>query len=117
MTTFTLGTYQTADARRPFTEWIEGLRDIKGRAKIQARLARVTVGNFGDAEPVGDGVMELKIDWGPGYRVYYARIDRTVILLLWGGNKGTQQRDIQRAKDYFNDYQERIQKKRKKGRA
>ncbi len=104
--------YQTAAGKGPFTEWIERLKDIKGRAKIQARLARIAVGNLGDVEPVGDGISEFRIDWGPGYRIYFASIGRSVVLLLCGGDKNTQQRDIARAKAYFEDYKARLPKKR-----
>jgi putative addiction module killer protein len=65
--------YQAADGRRPFVEWLEALADRQARARIEARLARVASGNLGDVEPVGDGVAELRIDWGPGYRVYFAQ--------------------------------------------
>ncbi len=95
----TLFYYQTANGKRPFVEWLAALHDRQARVKIQARLARVAVGNFGDVETVGEGVLELKVDWGPGYRVYFARIDRTLVLLLCGGDKSTQQKDIDRAKD------------------
>ena len=65
--------YQRADRRQPFPEWLAALNDAVARARIQARLTRLMAGSFGDSEPVGDGVMELRIDWGPGYRVYFAR--------------------------------------------
>ena len=75
--------------------------------KIQARLARVAVGNLGDARSVGNGVMELRIDWGPGYRVYFVRFRNMLVLLLCGGDKRAQQKDIERAKAYFEDYKAR----------
>ena len=99
--------YQTARGGQPFAEWLEGLADRQARARIQARLARVAAGNFGDVEPVGQGVSELRIDWGPGYRVYFARVGNVIVLLLCGGDKRAQQRDIKRAKDYFEDYKRR----------
>jgi putative addiction module killer protein len=86
------------------------------RAGLEARIARVAVGNFGDSEPVGDGVLELRIDWGPGYRVYFARLGQVVVLLLCGGDKTTQQKDIDRAKTYFADYKARSAWKRPRGR-
>jgi putative addiction module killer protein len=109
--------YQTSAARRPFTDWLASLKDRQARTRIKARLARVAVGNFGDAEPVGEGVMELKVDWGPGYRVYFARIGQVIVLLLCGGDKRTQQRDIQRAKEYFEDYKTRSAQAKSRGRA
>ena len=109
--------YQTAAGGRPFVEWLAGLNDQQARARIAARLARVAAGNLGDVEPVGDGVMELKIDWGPGYRVYFARIGQAIVLLLCGGDKRTQQKDINRAKDYFEDYKARSAKRAPGGRA
>ena len=99
--------YQTSAGEQPFVNWLEGLKDRKARTKIQARLARVAVGNFGDAEPVGEGVIELKIDWGPGYRVYCSRRGPAIILLLCGGDKKTQQKDIDRAKEYLKDFKAR----------
>src|SRR6185437_1179782 len=99
--------YQTRDGRRPFTHWLEDLRDRQARTRIAARLARVAIGGIGDAKPVGEGVMELKIDWGPGYRVYFARAGKVIVLLLCGGDKRTQQKDIDRAKEYFEDYKAR----------
>ena len=102
--------YRTSVGKQPFTEWLEDLNDRQARTRIEARLARVAVGNFGDVEPVGEGVMELRIDWGPGYRVYFGRIGQVVVLLLCGGDKRTQQRDIKRAKAYFEDYKARSAK-------
>ena len=85
-------------------------------AGLEARIARVAVGNFGDTEPVGEGVLELRIDWGPGYRVYFARLGQVVVLLLCGGHKRTQQKDIDRAKAYFEDYKARTARKKPRGR-
>jgi putative addiction module killer protein len=104
--------YQTAAGAQPFVEWLGGLADRQARARIQARLARVAAGNFGDVEPVGEGVLEMRIDWGPGYRVYFARVGNMIVLLLCGGDKRTQQRDIKRAKDYFEDYKRRSAQRR-----
>jgi putative addiction module killer protein len=78
-------------------------------------VARVQLGNFGDVEPVGAGVLELRIDWGPGYRVYFARLGDAIVLLLCAGNKRTQRRDIRRAKEYFNDYKARTTQKAPRG--
>jgi len=108
--------YQTSTGEQPFVEWLKGLDDRQARTRIEARLARVAVGNFGDVEPVGEGVMELRIDWGPGYRVYFARVGQVIVLLLRGGDKRTQQRDINRAKEYFEDYKARTAQKKPRGR-
>jgi len=81
-----------------FNAWLERLDDQKGRARILARLASATFGNFGDCEPVGDGVSEMRIHYGPGYRAYFTRTETTVYFILCGGDKSTQKRDIARAK-------------------
>jgi putative addiction module killer protein len=80
-----------------FARWLDELRDIKARARILVRLDRLAEGNPGDVKPVGEGVSELRIDYGPGYRVYYKKQGRTIIILLSGGDKRTQKRDIARA--------------------
>ena len=81
-----------------FTRWVEGLRDRRAVARIQARLRNVAMGNFGDVQPVGDGVSEMRIHYGPGYRLYFMRQGTTVVVLLCGGDKDSQQRDIALAK-------------------
>jgi putative addiction module killer protein len=80
-----------------FARWLDGLQDIRGRARIQARIERLAAGNPGDVAPVGEGVSELRIDVGPGYRVYFAQRGRTLIILLAGGSKRTQAADIRAA--------------------
>jgi putative addiction module killer protein len=99
--------YVNAAGADVFYEWVVGLADHQAQARIQARVYRLEHGLFGDCEPVGEGVWELRIDWGPGYRVYYARAGQAVLLLLCGGDKRKQQTDIERAKDYWNDYKKR----------
>lgn len=84
---------ETAD----FSEWLAGLRDVGGRIAILRRIDGARGGNFGDCEPVGEGVSEIRIHTGPGYRVYFCRIGQTVYLLLAGGDKSSQSRDIKRA--------------------
>ena len=77
-----------------FAAWIDGLCDLHGRARILARIERLAAGNPGDSAPVGGGVAELRVDCGPGYRVYYVRRGRALVVLLAGGDKGSQRRDI-----------------------
>ena len=77
-----------------FAQWLDGLRDMKARARIQARLDRMAEGNPGDVKPVGEGVSELRIDFGPGYRVYFKSRGHEIIILLAGGDKKTQANDI-----------------------
>ena len=81
-----------------FDDWLLQLKDLKGRARIAARINSAALGNFGDCKPVGDGLSEMRIDFGPGYRVYYARRGQVVYLLLTGGDKDTQRQDITKAK-------------------
>ena len=99
--------YVTEDGRAPFSEWLGSLRDIKARAKIRARLDRVSLGNLGDCHRVGDGVQELRIDYGPGYRVYFGQVGAAIVLLLCGGDKSTQAKDIEQATRYWNEYRRR----------
>lgn len=77
-----------------FVQWLDDLHDIKARARVQARIERLAAGNPGDVEPVGEGVSELRINYGPGYRVYFKKRGRELIILLAGGNKSTQANDI-----------------------
>jgi putative addiction module killer protein len=100
-------TYETIDGQVPLNEWLGALRDRKGRAVIRTRIGRLQLGLFGDAKAVGEGVNELRISFGPGYRIYYALEGKAVILLLCGGDKRTQDRDIKQAKEYWNDYRRR----------
>ena len=83
---------------RRYAEWFARLRDRRAKARIDARLRRFTLGNPGDVKSVGDGVQELRIDYGPGYRVYFAQVGQLVVLLLAGGDKSTQLTDIETAK-------------------
>jgi putative addiction module killer protein len=80
-----------------FAEWIDGLRDLRARARLQVRIERLASGNPGDVEPVGEGVSELRIDYGPGYRVYFKPRGSELIILLAGGDKSTQAKDIRTA--------------------
>jgi len=88
-----------------FSEWLSALRDTRAKAKILIRIDRLARGNPGDVAPVGEGVSELRIDYGPGYRVYYAQRGTRYVLLLAGGDKKTQKRDIAKAKRLAAEYQ------------
>ena len=92
-----------------FDEWLSRLADSRAQAKIAVRINRLAAGNFGDCKSLGQGLYELRIDWGPGYRVYYAMIGRASVLLLCGGDKRKQSSDIARACAYFDDYKTRME--------
>ncbi|WP_295532073.1 type II toxin-antitoxin system RelE/ParE family toxin [Novosphingobium sp. Chol11] len=81
-----------------FVDWLLALRDVPARARIAKRIDRIAQGNFGDAKALGDGLSELRFAFGPGYRVYYTRRGDVVVILLCGGDKGSQDRDVERAK-------------------
>ncbi len=87
-----------------FRQWIRGLRDREALDRINARLRRILNGNLGDVRAVGDGVSEMRINYGPGYRIYFIREGMTVVVLLSGGDKDTQSRDIERAKRLASDW-------------
>lgn len=89
-----------------FAEWLDGLRDIRARARIQARIGRLAAGNPGDVEPVGEGVSELRINYGPGYRVYFRQRGQELIILLAGGDKSSQAKDIKAALRLARDLSE-----------
>jgi putative addiction module killer protein len=96
--------YETKGGTRPFDAWLRKLRDSRARQRVRTRINRLRLGNFGDYQVVGDGVCELRIDCGPGYRVYYGRDGAEIVILLIGGDKRTQDRDIETAKEYWADY-------------
>ena len=99
--------YADEAGRAPFDEWLEALKDAQGRARIRARLLRLEAGNFGDCKPLRDGVQELRIDHGPGYRVYLSRQATVLVLLLCGSDKADQDRAIRQAIEYLNDWEQR----------
>lgn len=99
--------YVTQEGKDPFKDWIASLADRMARARLLARVQRMAAGNFGDCKPLDGGVWELRIDHGPGYRVYYARAESRLVLLLIGGDKRKQQTDIATAIDYWQDWQRR----------
>ena len=96
--------YRAQDGKIPFSEWFAKIQDNRTRQKIDARLARVRLGNLGDCKPVGGGVSELRIDFGPGFRIYFGQEGPELVILLCGGDKSTQQRDVQKAQQYWTDY-------------
>lgn len=100
--------YVTEDGREPFREWLNSLDDYKARAKIRVRLDRVSLGNFGDCHGVGGGVQELRINYGPGYRVCFGQEGTVVVVLLCSGDKDTQPDDIEIAQRYWTDYRRRL---------
>ncbi len=100
-------TYQDSNGRKPYVEWLDSLTDKMAKARILVRVNRMAAGNFGDCKPVRDGVQELKIDHGPGYRVYLSRQGPVLVLLLCGSDKGDQDRAIKQAIDYLNDWKQR----------
>ncbi|AJF06225.1 type II toxin-antitoxin system RelE/ParE family toxin [Geoalkalibacter subterraneus] len=99
--------YVTEDGSIPFKEWLESLRDVQGRARIRVGLDRVRLGNLGDHRSLGGGVQELRIAFGLGYRVYYGIEGRRIVLILLGGDKSSQKRDIAKAKQFWRDQQRR----------
>lgn len=99
--------YLTRAGKDVFDDWLSRLADARAQAKIAIRVDRLAAGNFGDCKPLRQGLYELRIDWGPGYRVYFAMLGRTRVLLLLGGDKRKQSSDIERASAYWKDYRER----------
>jgi putative addiction module killer protein len=99
--------YQGVDGKAPVTQWLSDLRDPAARARIVSRLDRLKAGLLGDWKSIGKGVCELRIDYGAGYRVYYAQDGEALIILLCGGDKRSQAKDIERAHAYWKDYKAR----------
>ncbi len=98
--------YVDEDGRSPFEQWIAGL-DRHSEAKVVVALTRLEQGNFSNVKSVGEGVLELRLDWGPGYRLYFGRDGAVLVILLTGGTKQRQPRDVERAKTYWADYKRR----------
>ena len=99
--------YFTADGRVPYREWFDSLKERKTKQRIDARLAHVRAGNLGVHRTVGEGVTELILDFGPGYRLYFGQVGATIVVLLCGGDKSTQHKDIETAHTYWVDYRRR----------
>ncbi len=102
--------YVTVAGKDLIGDWLNELHDPQARARIVSRITRLSAGNFGDCKPLQAGIWELRIDWGPGYRVYYAMVRRECVLLLLGGDKRKQRGDISRAIAFWNDYKRRTKK-------
>ena len=99
--------YVTPDGREPYEEWVNSYRNRKTRAIIRERINRLHLGNFGDYKRLTADLYELRIHYGPGYRVYFGMVDRVIVILLCGGSKKTQRRDIQKAKEYWEELRSR----------
>ena len=99
--------YLTQDDLDPYQDWLLRLADRQAKSRVMVRVERLRNGGFGDCKPLRDGVWELRIDWGPGYRVYYALSGRRVVLLLLGGDKRQQNADISQAVENWKDWQRR----------
>ncbi len=99
--------YVTSDGREPYEEWVNSFRNRKTRAIIRERVNRLHLGNFGDYKRLTADLYELRINYGPGYRVYLGVADRVIVILLCGGSKKTQRRDIQKAKEYWEELRNR----------
>ncbi len=100
----TLVIYETANGKEPFNEWLNSLKDKRVKATVDARLIRVRKGNLGLCRSLGEGLWELKFDLGPGFRIYFGQHGDSIVVLLHGGDKKTQSRDIETAKTYWLDY-------------
>ena len=101
---FKVSDYISDDGYDPFKKWLESLSDRQARARILVRIQRLAAGNFGDCKPIAEGIWELRIDHGVGYRVYYAKAGEKLILILVGGDKRRQQADIETALEYWNNW-------------
>ena len=104
---FEVQTYLSPNGQDPYAQWLAALADRQARARVLVRVGRMAAGNFGDCKPIAEGVWELRIDWGPGYRVYYAQAGKRLVLLLAGGDKRAQQSDITAALANWHDWQQR----------
>ena len=105
---FIICIYQTTEGKKPFKNWLESIKDKLIISRIHARIARIEYGNFGDSKSVGLGIMELRLAFGSGYRIYYGVSQHKIIILLTGGDKSSQYSDIKTAQKYWNDYLRRI---------
>jgi putative addiction module killer protein len=96
--------YITSNGKQPFNEWLAEIKDNTTEARIKRRLDRLSLGHYGDVKSLGDGISELRLQFGSGYRIYFGEIDNKIVLLLCAGDKSTQSRDIQKAKEYWQKF-------------
>jgi putative addiction module killer protein len=99
--------YVDEEGNEPFLTWLNNLRDKQGRRRILNRLSRVQEGNYGDVAPIGEGLSELRLFFGPGYRIFFGEEAENIVVILCGGDKSSQNRDIEDAKAYWKEYQSR----------
>jgi putative addiction module killer protein len=100
----TIIVYTDKAGKEPFTKWLYGLKDDRSRRRILTRLRRIEQGNYGDCKPIQTGLFELRLFFGPGYRIYFGEDGDTLVILLYGGDKNSQDNDIQKAIIYWNEY-------------
>lgn len=112
MKAFKIREYSPTPGPTPYRAWLDSL-DLKMKARIQARVLRFETGLFGDWKTVGDGVHEARLDFGPGYRIYFGIEGSTLVILLLGGDKGSQRRDVSKAKRFWSDYKGTANDKKK----
>lgn len=98
--------YADDQGNEPFTDWLYGLRDKQTRKRIETRLLRLEQGNYGDCKMIGEGISELRLFFGPGYRIYFGEDQGNIVVLLCGGDKSSQPRDIETAKRYWKEYKD-----------
>jgi putative addiction module killer protein len=96
--------YATPEGKEPFTDWLNQLRDVMARKRILVRVSRLQRGNYGDCKSIGEGVSELRMFFGSGYRVYFGERGNDLVILLCGGDKSSQSKDIEKAKKYWQEY-------------
>jgi putative addiction module killer protein len=101
-------TYQTANGKMPFSDWLKDLKDIRTKSIIRSRLARIRNGNIGDLKLFGKDLGEIRIHFGPGYRIYFGQLGKIIVILLCAGDKASQKRDILKAFEYWADYKRRL---------
>jgi putative addiction module killer protein len=99
--------YKTPDGLEPFEEWFGALRDKNAKARVLERINRVRLGNFGDCKSLSESIFELRIHYGPGYRIYFGDLDGVIVILLCGGTKRTQNQDINKAREYWQELRNR----------
>jgi putative addiction module killer protein len=102
--------YITPNGKQPFAEWLAGIKDKVIEARIRRRLDQLSLGYYGDVKSLGEGISELRLQFGSGYRIYFGEIDNKIVLILYGGDKSTQSRDIQKAKGYWHEFTKRSKK-------